>query len=354
MLERPTLRTPRAYPAPVSTWALSALLMALAVTAAVPAHAGDAIFVDDFERGDLAAWSQVVGGPPISPCVEGPTLDLQLEGSIAPAPPGPLTEVTCLSMHNDRPFERRRETANSGISLPRGLGLTSAERLVLVGPNGRRLSAQFDVLSRWGGPLDDDSLPIRWLGVSVQPAVAPEGRAVYALRLYDDEPPPPVDLYAATVGPAAVGFEVDTGVATFTLDPTNPALLTRIEIAPLDDGVGRQTVYAHSPGSGPAMAFDPGSGEINLGTGVPGQVVVDPGSFEIVEDGPVKVVASLRGHFSAPGRGSLCTAVTPAYERFGYTAVFTFHRASRDVDLQFQFRNECSDAAAPPWRDDSV
>ncbi|MEO1087890.1 MAG: hypothetical protein AAFY88_26955, partial [Acidobacteriota bacterium] len=83
-------------------------------------------------------------------------------------------------------------------------------------------------------------------------------------------------------------------------------------------------------------------------------VTVDAGGFEIVERGPVKVVVALRGHFRAPAGASLCTAVTPAYESLGYTAVATFHRGRRDVDLRFHVRNECSDADQPPWRDQTA
>jgi hypothetical protein len=43
-----------------------------------------------------------------------------------------------------------------------------------------------------------------------------------------------------------------------------------------------------------------------------------------------------------------------SYERFGYTLSATFLRASRNVILEFHFRNEASDAMFPPWTDDVV
>ncbi|MEM8934585.1 MAG: hypothetical protein AAGE94_25550 [Acidobacteriota bacterium] len=38
-----------------------------------------------------------------------------------------------------------------------------------------------------------------------------------------------------------------------------------------------------------------GAGPITLDTATPGRVVVDAGSFEIVENGPVRVVVAVRG-----------------------------------------------------------
>lgn len=318
---------------------------------AVPAGAqGGLIFADGFESGDFSAWSSVVLGGGGPACVAGLPVTGALAGDLGAAPGGSFDDVTCLEMRSDRAFERSGEVAFSGISLPAGLGLTSTDGLTLIGPGNRRLASQMNVLSRWGGPVSDTGLPIRWLEVSVQPRVAAGGTAVYALRRYDSLPAAS-DPFAATITPSGALFVVDTGLATFTLDPDNPALFESIAIDPDDDGAGRETIYTHSPGAGPRMVLDSGT---VLDTSLAGAVAVDPGSFEIVESGPVKAVVALRGHFSAPGGASLCTAVAPAYERFGFTAVATFARASRDVTLQYQLRNECSDALNTDWQDDAV
>ena len=330
---------------------LLAVIVAGFLQPAVPATAqGGLIFADGFESGDFSAWSAVVFGGSGPACVSGLPVTGALAGDLGPAPGGSFEDVTCVEIRNDRAFERGREVAFSGIPMPAGLGLTSTEGLTLIGPGNRWLAAQLDVLSRWGGSVDDAGRPIRWLQVSVQPRLAAGGSAVYALRRYDTLPPAD-DPFAATVTPSGPLFVVDTGLATFTLDPANPALFDAIAIDPDDDGIGRVSVYSHSPGAGPRMELEDGT---VLSTSVAGQVTVDPGSFEIVENGPVKVVVALRGHFSAPGGASLCTAVAPAYERFGFTVVATFSRASRDVTLQYQFRNECSDAMTVNWLDDAV
>ena len=330
---------------------LIGLVTSLTLFAAPPAEAGgDLIFADGFETGDFSAWSSVVLGGAGPTCVSGLPVNGALAGDLGSAPGGSFEDITCLEVRNDRPFERDREIAFSGVPMPASLGLTSTEGLTLIGPGNRRLAAQLNVLSRWGGPLEDTSLPIRWLEVSTQPRVSASGAAIYALRRYDDLPAAG-DPFAVTVMSAGVFFVVDTGLATFTLDPANPALFESIAIDPNDDGAGRVTIYTHSPGAGPRMELN--SGAI-LDTSGADEVVVDPGSFEIIENGPVKAVVALRGHFSAPGGASLCSAIAPAYERFGFTVVATFARASRDVTLQFQFRNECSDAMTNDWQDDAV
>ncbi|HEX6201334.1 MAG TPA: hypothetical protein VF150_13805, partial [Thermoanaerobaculia bacterium] len=180
------------------------------------------------------------------------------------------------------------------------------------------------------------------------------GTAVYSLRRYPD-PPPAADPFAAAVTPDGSRLRVDTGLATFTLDPANPALLHEIAIDLDDDGLGRTPVYRHAPGAGPRLVLPAaGGGELVLDGAVAGALSVDPGGFELVETGPVKVVAVLRGHVADPAGATLCTRDGLAYERFGYTLVLTLVRGSRHLRLGLVLRNECSDALSGPWTDDAV
>lgn len=322
----------------------------ITILIATPLSAQGAIFGDDFESGDLSAWSSAIGG--VS-CAAGLPAEGLLGGDLGPAPAGNAAEITCVTFRNDQPFERRGEVAYGGIPLPRGLDLRTTDGLVLIGPGERRLAGQFEVLSRWGGPPDDASLPIRWLQVITVPRVAAQSDTDYGLRRYDSLPAA-ADPFAATVTPSGGTYEVDTGLATFTLDPSQPALFQAIAIDLDDDGIGRTPIYSHSPGAGPRLTFAGAAGDVSLSTATAGQVRVDAGGFEIVEQGPVKVVVMVRGHFSAPGGASLCTRGGLSYERFGYSLVATFVRGSRDVLLQYQFRNECSDALGGSWTDDAI
>ena len=329
-----------------------AIVAATAVfLATLPARAQQAIFSDGFETGDTSAWTSAVGEAPKS-CLAGPQAEGALAGDLGPAPAGAFELVTCVEIANDRGFEREGEIAWSAIPLPRGAAITGVDGLALIGPGKRRLAAQFDVLSRWGGPVGDDVLPVRWLQVAVRARVPAAGTAVYELRRYASLPAAS-DPFAAGVTPQGAAFAVDTGVATFVLDPANPALIESIAVDLDEDGAGRVNVYTHAPGAGPRLEFGPGPAVLD--TTDPARVTVDAGGFEIVERGPVRVVAVLRGHFAAPGGASLCLVpgVAP-YERFGYTLAATFYRGRRDVGLEVHVRNECSDAFGGSWTDEAV
>ena len=343
----PRLRPALPHAVPPATWPVVLALLTLAPST----PAGDLIFSDDFETGDTSAWTQTVGLPELPACITGAAPADAFEGDLGPEPGGSFDELGCVEMVNDLPVERRGEPATSSIALARDLGLTSTDGLALVGPGGRLVPAQFDVVSRWAGTVDDVSRPIRWLGITTPPTLAANSLARYALRRYAT-PPTTGDPYAVTVTPAGPLQEVDTGVATFTLDPTNPALFDGIAIDFDDDGSGRTTIYQHQPGAGPRLDFDPGGGVVVLDTNDPARVLVD--DFRIVETGPVKAVVALRGRFAAPAGTSLCSATNPPYERFGYTLVATFVRARRDVLLEWVVRNSCSDAASTATMDQAI
>lgn len=89
-------------------------------------------------------------------------------------------------MTNDRPFQRK-EVAYSGIPLAEDLNLFSEidlrEHLVVVGANNKRIPAQFNILSRWGGPLTDTSRPVRWAQVSIPVVIGASTTATFDLRL---------------------------------------------------------------------------------------------------------------------------------------------------------------------------
>ena len=96
-----------------------------------------------------------------------------------------FSALTCLTVTNDRPFERS-EVAYSGIPLDDNLGLYSEtdlkEHLVVVGANNKRIPAQFNILSRWGGPLTDASRPVRWVQVSIPVLIGASATASFDLR----------------------------------------------------------------------------------------------------------------------------------------------------------------------------
>ena len=291
-------------------------------------------------------------------CVSGPALAGLLSGDLGAAPVGPFVELACLQIRDDSGTARSGEIAFSGIPLAHTLGLTQTAELAVVGPGNRRVAAQFDVLSRWAATVDAATSPIRWLQVAVPAEVAANGTAHYSLRHYPGSSAA-ADPFAASISDLGGGqWRVETGLARFDLDASNPALIEAISIDLDNDGGGAKVpVYSHVAGAGPRLVYDPDgnagtNNDITLDTSTAGEVTIDPGGFEIVENGPVKVAVAVRGHFVDAGGTSLCTAAAQSYQSLGFTVVFTFTRASRDLRLQFQLRNECSDASSGPWTDD--
>lgn len=310
------------------------------------ATAGDLIFADGFATGDTTRWSSTVGL--VEACASGPSLGGPLAGELGALPAGPFDELACLEIRNDLTGERR-EVASAGIPLAASVGLISTDNLVLVGPGDQRLAAQFRVLSRWGAAPDDPAAAIRWLEVVVPARVESDSLSTVALRRYDT-PGTAVDDFSASITPQGDDFVVDTGLATFVLDPSSPALFESMAIDLDNDGVGRTTLYTHSPGAGPRLDV----GGVVLDTAGSGEVSVDSDGFSIVESGPVRVTVALEGHFSGAGGSTLCPTQFSTYERFGYTLVATFHRASRDISWQYHLRNECSDGNGAGWTDEAV
>ena len=305
----------------------------------------------------LAAALALSAGPAVGqPCVAGLPVNGVLGGDVGPAPGGAFVEVACLELRDDSGVARSGEIARSGVPIPHALRLLDTAALAVVGPGGRRLAAQLDVLSRWGAPRDDAAAPIRWLEVAVPADLPANGSARYSVRHHSGLAPA-ADPFAASIVETGPGiYRVDTGLASFTLAAGSGALLESFAIDLDDDGVGPKTnVYTHAPGAGPRLVYDGSSGDVTLDTSQVGAVTVDTGGFEIVESGPVRVVVVQRGHFvDAAGDTSRCTAAGLDYEALGYTAVFAFERASRDLRLELQVRNECSDGQGTNWTDDTV
>ncbi len=307
---------------------------------------GELLFADGFQTGDTSRWSNSVGVS--QPCAAGLPLGGPLAGDLGAPPATSHQQIACLEIRNDLSRDRL-EVAHAGIPLAPELSLLTTDNLLLVGPGEQRIASQFRVLSRWGAAPDDVTAPIRWLEVMAPVRAATAGLTTLALRLYDSLTPPQDD-FAVSITSQGQDFVVDTGLATFTLDPENPALFESMAIDLDDDGIGRTAIYAHSPGAGPRLQVD---GTV-LDTATAGAIAVDSAGFRIIENGPVRVTVALKGHFSASGGTTLCILDGGSYEPFAYTLVASFERGSRDVTWRFHVRNECSDGSGAGWTDEAV
>ncbi|MEM7018728.1 MAG: hypothetical protein AAF512_15475, partial [Pseudomonadota bacterium] len=251
------------------------------------------------------------------------------------ASPAGFAPLVTLEVSNDQPVSRQGELAFSSVPLPQAQNIPSTQQLVVMNAANQVVPAQFNVVSRWGGVMDNAALPIRWLEVSMVEDIAPISSNTYTLGLLDN---PPTVENAVTINAMDNNHVVDTGAATFTLDPQSPALLSDIQ---LSDGT---QVFTADSNAGPRLVLADNS------TPNP---VVDNDGFSIVQSGPVKVVVALKGRFV--GNGTMCdTFNAGSYESQGFTLIATFTRGQSYVDLQFQYRNECSDLQGMPWTDNAI
>jgi hypothetical protein len=315
-------------------------LAANAALAFLPcAAAQDLIFNDGFEP------------PPVPVCVSGP----ESGPTLGPTPPGAATTLLCFELVNDLATTRSGEAAWGAVPVARAANLLDSEldRLVVIGPGGRHLPAQFRALARWGSELADTAAPILWLGVSLRPDAPASSTSVHALQRYAQAPGVP-DPNALTLSPDGAAFLVDTGLAEFRLDPLNPMLLDRARIRALAGGA-LTTVYQYQAGDAGhglevAVSAAGGTPLIAASNALAGSLAID--SFEWVEVGPIRAVGYLRGHLEAAD-DDRCDG-DPGYYAFPYSVTITMTRGSRHLDYEWHFINACSDATGNNWTDQIV
>ncbi|MCJ7623429.1 MAG: hypothetical protein MUO76_07985 [Anaerolineaceae bacterium] len=165
-----------------------------------------------------------------------------------PPPDGPAA-VTSLSIplrvYNTLDVSRNNEPLTSGVPLPRALGITDTDSLLLVDASGEAVPAQFTSLARWGGSPDDSAAPLRWVLVDFQTSVGPAETAYYYLQEGGPGPEPQLSLLIDDTPEAVL---VDTGVAQYRIDKTTGNLGGDLHLAGLagralgEDG----TIYAAS------------------------------------------------------------------------------------------------------------
>lgn len=317
--------------------ALLALVGAFGLCSEARSGGAEIVFSNGFEAVSSALRCPDAGAAPPARYDWGPLPDQALE------------EIACIEVRNDLPIDRFDEVAFSAIPLPASAGLLDSElpRLAIVASGSRIVPAQFSVRSRWGGPLADTSRPVRWLEVSMQPGIGAGETRSYALVRLAQPVQRPVDPLALVRTQSAGAFEVSSGAARFRVDGESGAGLSSVRL--FGPGLD-QEVYAFAPGDGPFLRL-PGLGS-ELGT-AGASARLDPGSFAWWEVGPVRAVLALRGHFIQPG-ATRCVGPGYDYERFGYTLVLGFTRGSRDVDVEFHLRNECSQAFSADMTDEAT
>ena len=265
--------------------------------------------------------------------------------------------VACFDVRSDSDEEREEQVAYSSVPVAEGFGLVTSDRLVVIGADNRRVPAQFEVLARWGGPIADESRAIRWLGVSVPVKIDAGASHAYAILQQEDAPAQVRVAGDLSVEAGEGGLVINTGAALFTLAAAEPGLLRSVDLTGADGSTLRAYDSAIGDGSGPRLVLETGSGStaIDSSASSGGEVVPDEGAeLSLIASGPVRVVVAQSGHFVAADGVSRCEADPAAYEALGYTLLLTFSRGSSHVDVEFHFRNECSDLSFGPWTDQAA
>jgi|GEM_PF-1341579 len=311
-----------------------------------------------------------------SNCASGEPLSSEREGNLGSAPAGNFTHVLCFEVNNDATIDRY-EIAYASVPIRQGLNLLDSqfEQLAVIGPGNQLVASSFKTISRWGQPLNNSNGAVRWLQVAIPAKVLANSVNQYALRLYDVAPNVS-DTYALTFNQNGSELVVNSPVARFTINETNPAIFEQIEID--DDGVfNNNLISVHSAvvGDGPMLVYANQGQTVKIGGGSydhnafdrifedafetvaqvnQGDVVLDStDGFQLIEANSVMAKYQFNGHFVADDGSSLCqTNTTAPFEKYGFSIVVTFYRGMRHFDLDFEFRNECSDASSGPWVDD--
>ncbi|MFH0945239.1 MAG: hypothetical protein V2A76_08585 [Planctomycetota bacterium] len=210
--------------------------------------------------------------------------------------------------------------------------------LVVLGPDGNPVPAQFRVLQRWNGMPSDKSKAIRWLLVDLQVTVGAHSEATYVLRQL-----PPADLRKKRVrlarpSPAGIRvrvnsqkIDVHTGTARFSLSRTHNNFLDRMWADLNGDGkVGNQELVVNQPLDGGFVLKD------RLGN-LYSSAAADVNVF-VEEQGPLRTVIRADGAHRpvVPGSGI-------GRDFFTYRTRYTFYAGKPYVRVQHSLRNSYLD-----------
>lgn len=275
-----------------------------------------------------------------------------LAGDSLPAPSLAGAEpLGCFEVRNDGVI-RLTEAASGSLPLARSLLVrdTDLDRIVVVGPGGRRWPAELRVLSRWGRPLADTGAPVRWLHVALSVTVEARSTARLALLRLPSQASTADSGQLLVTGTGQIRT-IDTGLASFTVDlsRSQPIRLIAVREAAGAEAIPIFTADSGSPDEGwRVRAAPPGHfWPFAAGEAIPGSVVVQNWRWETT--GPTAAITHTSGWFEFPGNAqeSFCEGV-PGRPRLPFSMSLHFRRGSRDIDFEWQVGNACGNPQAAP------
>ena len=193
------------------------------------------------------------------------------------------------------------ELVQASVPLQQGSGITHVNQLALEGVS----DAQFRVLSRYEGSLDDASKEIRWVEVDFL-ANLDANQTHQGVQLLKLDSPATISTLAQQTENTVT---IDTGAGQFVVDGSNGALLSSADVG------GVQQL------SEPMIAYAIASGQEYTSLNDNAQVTIE-------ENGPVTSVVKVDGRLTNGTEGHLW-----------YTARLHFVKDNSEVKTELTFRN---------------
>jgi exo-rhamnogalacturonan lyase-like protein len=160
---------------------------------------------------------------------------------------GAVLQPIPLRAHDLSGVDRSNDLFQAGVPIGIEANLTSPAGLYVAGPSGAPVPAQFRVMQRWGGNLNNASAPIQWLLVEFRGSCPAFGSTTYTLSS-GSAPSFPVVSVTDWEG----GFLVDTGAAHFEISRKTNHLFESVYLDLNGDGQydASERVLSAAPGTG--------------------------------------------------------------------------------------------------------
>ena len=174
--------------------------------------------------------------------------------------------------------DRTQEPVTSGVPLPRNAAVTNVHSLILMDEQDREVPTQFRVLSRWHGPADDETLPIRWVLIDFQADIPAGGSRSYRLD---------TGVYQQQIHD---GISIDEQENSLTIDTGAARFILHKQYFNLFDKVWTQngSLLVDQQGKGGVLLVDDQGKRFT-------SLHSPPEIFEVEEHGPLHAVVRIRG-----------------------------------------------------------
>jgi hypothetical protein len=203
--------------------------------------------------------------------------------SAEPAKPEGATLWVPLTLTERVGVDRLDEPVTTGVPLPEGL-VEDPGKLVLLGPDGTPVPAQFTVATRWY-----PGRSIKWVLLDFQASVSAGASRVYALTDVGKNPAPP---HPVTVEGDGDAVTLATGTVRLAVKRKGFNLFDQVSVAPKGDGQYTETLL----GGKQRMRIELAHGGVGLPTLKKFSPANDPDvTLDVELRGPMRAVVKLTG-----------------------------------------------------------